>query len=128
MDYVLLFKAFLLGILSAGGFYMAIALLAQAFPLPTLFQANERAKTWIDNKTLKSQARFYAIRFRVTQVLMLLLWFVLALVYAFVLHNILSSYLAIWEQSLVWPYYLLAASTPSVCIFYYFIRWLTIEL
>lgn len=116
MDIIYIIKTLLIGCLGAGGFYFITSFILHYFPLPLYIKTKSIIDAWAFSR-VKTKGDFADKLWKATEVffkiLMVLTWWAIFGVYAFLLQQTLHYYLPI-QGNLFWGYYALAIIFPSI--------------
>lgn len=127
MDGIYIFKALILGIFGAGGFYFVVAFVFHYFPMPAFFYFRERAVAETVKRYKKEGDLPHTLWkvARITMIVMILVaWWLVFAIFAYGLYLQLPNYIPSDNQETFWGYYGIAVVMPALWALYRFVRFI----
>lgn len=127
MDGIYIFKALILGIFGAGGFYFVVALVFHYFPMPAFLYFRERAVAETV-KRYKKEGDLPHTLWKIARAIMIFMvlvaWWGIFAIFAYGLYTQLPRYIPTDTTEVFWIYYGIAIVFPALWALYRFIRFI----
>jgi len=118
MDIILIIKAFLIGLVWVGSFYLILSYIFPIFPMPALLNMRERVRIWCDDLASRNERRgrrLWNLSKALFKFITAILWITTIVAFAYLLIPVLESYIPS-ESYFFWAYYAAAIALPVMLL------------
>jgi hypothetical protein len=115
MDIILIIKAFLIGLVWVGSFYLVISYVFPIFPMPALLNMREQVRIWCDDLATRNEKRgrrLWNLSKALFKIITAILWTATVAAFAYLLIPVLENYIPN-QNDLFWAYYGISITLPA---------------